>query len=313
MMPMKLHHTLVILVIAISLGAMIQPIQAQMLTGQNVIYQTGFSTNPNWQTNNPSRNYWDPARGMYHYGIEASTGGYAYVPVDYDQGPFTLEYDFMPAKTDETATFRFGVGSKEMDRSAGTIVLSEFSNGKQGNLMYLRVITPGNKLVSVSSGQREEMTPTYGGPTVRFENNRTYHVVLKYEDEQKTVSMRVSEKTTGGEIWSYYVNIGTSLSGMNRIFLGSIGDYGMMGRTAEGYIYNVRLSADVPVTPATTGITIQPTTPPVTFTTRPTTRTTTGIPAPTPTPASPSSALIPSAALGITGIAFLCSKIRPKQ
>jgi hypothetical protein len=157
------------------------------------------------------------------------------------------------------------------------------------------------------------MTPGYGGPTVRFENNRTYHVVLKYEEKQKTVSMRVSEKTTGREIWSYYVNIGTSLSGMNRIFLGSIGDYGMTGRTAEGYIYNVRLSADVPVTPATTGITIQPTTPPVTFTTRPTTGTTTGIPAPAPTPASPSSALIPSAALGITVIAFLCPKIRPKQ
>jgi hypothetical protein len=302
-----------VVVVAISLVAVIQPIQATLLSEQNVIYQTGFSTNPNWQTNNPSRNYWDPARGQYHYTIEASTGGYAYVPVDYDQGPFTLEYDFMPTTTDETATFRFGVGSKEMDRSTGTIVLSEFSNGKQGKLMYLRVITPSNKLVSVSSGQREEMTPPYGGPTVRFEDNRTYHVVLKYEDEQKTVSMRVSEKTTGREIWSYYLNIGTSLLGMNRIFLGSIGDYGMMGRTAEGYIYNVRLSSDIPLTPVITEATNVPTKAPVSFTTRPTTRTTTGIPAPTQTPASPSSALIPCAALGITGIAFLCFKIRPKQ
>lgn len=311
---MKLHHMIAVVVVAISLVAVIQPIQAQMLTGQNVIYQTGFTTNPNWQTNNPSRNYWDPA-GQYHYTIEAGTGGYAYIPVDYDRGSFTLEYDFMPTKTDETATFRFGVGSKEMDRSRGTVVLSEFTNGKNGKLMYLRVITPGNKLVSVASGQGDEMTPTYGGPTVRFEDNRTYHVVLRYEDEQKTVAMRVNEKTTGKEIWSYYLNIETSLTGMNRIYLGSVGDYRVPegSRTAEGYIYNVRLSADVPVTPATTGVTIQPTTAPVTFTTRPTTRTTTGMPMSTPTPASPSSSLVPCAALGITGVAILCYKLRKNQ
>jgi len=312
---MKLHHLLAVLIVSISIGAMIQPIHAQVLTEQKVIYQTGFAANPNWQTNNPSRNYWDPAKAMYHYSIEAGTGGYAYVPVDYDRGSFTLEYDVMPTKTDETATFRFGIGSKEMDRSRGTVVLSEFMNGKNGRLMYLRVITTSNKLVSVASGQGDEMTPSYGGPMVRFEDNRTYHVVLRYVDEQNIITMRVNEKTTGKEIWSYFVNIGTSLTGMNRIFLGSIGDYRVPegSRTAEGYITSVRLSSDVTVPSATTGGTIQPTTVPVTLTTLPTTKTTTGMPMPTPTPESPSSYLITCMAIGMTSVFFLWYKLRIKQ
>jgi hypothetical protein len=303
---MKLRFVLFWIFVVIGILLIIQPLRAQMIGEQNIIYQTTFTTNPGWQTNNPSQDYWDPNKEMYHYGIEASTGGYAYVTVDYDRGPFTLEYDWMPLKTDDTATFRFGLGSEEMDRSGKTIAISEFSNGKNGKLMYLRVITPNSRLVSVASGQGDELTPSYGGPTVRFEDNQTYHVILDYNDELNTVNMQVSDKNTGRQIWSYYVNIYGSLSGMDRLFLGSIGDHGMANNVAEGYIDNIKLYTKSSVTTTPTPISTTPTILSVTLKKLPTLELTTE--SPTPTPTSPSSPMFMLIAFGIAFAVFYSSK-----
>ena len=58
--------------------------------------------------------------------------------------------------------------------------------------------------------------------------------------------MKVNDKTSGNEIWGYYVSTIENLKGMNRIYLGSKGDYGPLYIFAEGYIDNVR-----PTTPST--------------------------------------------------------------
>ena len=91
---MKIRKYLISLIIAVFLLGVIPPLQALSDDNTvNVIYQTSFTSDPNWLTNNPSTNYWDPNKGMYHFSIEPSTGGYAYTPVDYERGSFTLEYD----------------------------------------------------------------------------------------------------------------------------------------------------------------------------------------------------------------------------
>ena len=36
----------------------------------NVIYQTSFSSDPHWITNNPSTNYWNPNLEVYNFSIE---------------------------------------------------------------------------------------------------------------------------------------------------------------------------------------------------------------------------------------------------
>jgi len=127
----------------------VQPIQAQSSDDQTTIYQTSFASDPHWVTNNPSTNYWDPNMGMYSFSIEPSTGGYSYIPVAFDSGSFTLEYDVILTRIDEGATFRMGLSGAEMDPSKGPNVLSEFTNAKYGQIMWLHMVTPGNKLVEM--------------------------------------------------------------------------------------------------------------------------------------------------------------------
>jgi hypothetical protein len=309
--PMKIRKYFIYLIIAVFLLGVIPSLQA--LSDDNtvkVIYQTSFITDPHWMTNNPSTNYWDPNKGMYHFSNEPSTGGYAYTPVDYQRGSFTFEYDVNLTRVDNGAAFRFGLSGTEMDPTKAPNVLTVFTNEKYGQIMWLHLVTPGSKLMEVSS-QTSSDPGAYSGPTVKYEINKPYHVIVNYDDDHKTLSMKVKDWLSGREIWSYYLNTAENLNGMNRIYTGSKGDYGMMGIYAEGYIDNVRLTAPVAVTITSTEVTRVTsitTIPPKT----PTPKLTTVVPTsyPTGTPSSPSAGILAIAALGIIGV---CGVLEAKK
>jgi len=241
---------------------------------------------------------------MYHFSLEPSTGGYAYTVIDYDRGSFSLDYDMILNRIDDGATFRFGMAGSEMDPSKAPNVLTMFTNNqaKYGQIMVLHLVTPGSKLIEVSS-QTSSDPRAYNGPTAKYEINTTYHVAVNYDDNHKTLSMNVNEKKTGKEIWSYYINTAENLNGMKRLYLGSKGDYSRMGIYAQGYIDNIQLTAPAVVTPTTSVVTpaVSVTTIP---TTKPTLQQTTVVltPYPTDTPESPSAGILAIAALVITGV-----------
>jgi hypothetical protein len=307
------------LILALCLLALMPAVLAEEEQSSTVIYQTTFSMDPRWTTNNPSTDYWDSSLGMYHFSIEPSTGSYAYIPVEYDRGPFKLEYDLVLNRIDDGATFRLGFSGAEMDASKGPNVLTLFTNAKFGQIMWLHLVTPGNKMVEVNSQKGDTLSSgpsAYDGPTVKYEVNKTYHVTVNYDAENKLMSMKVNEKTSGKDIWSYYVNTGEDLHGMNRIYLGSKGDYGMMGIYAQGFIDNVRLTAPAVVTQAPTAAVTEMET---AATTRPTAKATTVKPAgtapaavPSETPQSPVSGILAIAALciAISGIACISQRRR---
>jgi hypothetical protein len=309
--PMTIRKNFMYLIIALSLMVLITPLQAADDNTVNVIYQTSFSADPHWITNNPTTNYWDPNLGMYRFSIEPSTGAYVYTLVDYERGSFIFDYDLILTQLDEGATFRIGLTGTEMDLSKGPNVLTQFTNAKFGRIMWLHLVTPGNKIMEVNSQSGDALSSgpiAYGGPTVKYEINKTYHVTVNYDNDHKILSMRVNEKLTGKEIWSYFINTGENLHGMNRIFLGSKGDYGAMNVYALGYIDNIRLTtpSSVTITPTEQVTTV------TTLTTSPTPRQTGSIPTPYPpdTPASPAPVFLVIAALGIIGLWGVLGRIK---
>jgi len=310
---MTIRKKFMYLIIAFCLLVFISPLQAASDDNTvNVIYQTSFSADPDWVTNNPTTNFWDPNMGMYRFSIEPSTGSYAYTEVDYERGSFIFDYDLILTQLDEGATFRFGLSGAEMDPSKGPNVLTQFTNAKFGRIMWLHLVTPGNKIMEMNSQSGDTLSSgpaAYSGPTVKYELNKTYHVTVNYDDDHKILSMRVNEKLTGKEIWGYFINTGENLHGMNRLYLGSKGDYGAMYVFAVGYIDNVRLTTPAIVTPTTTEQVATATT----MTTKtPTPKQTNSIPTPYPTdtPQSPSSGILAITALGIIGVWGVLGRIK---
>jgi hypothetical protein len=176
--------------------------------------------------------------------------------------------------------------------------------------MSLRTVTSSSKLYEVTS-QQFSYGEKSGAKTVNYEDNKTYHVTMQYDDERMLLTMRVAEKATGKEIWGYFLDTHESLHGMSRIFIGSVGDYSNIGPVAEGYIDNVRLSTQTSITITPSETPVVQTSVPVTSTTRPTTKPTTM--GPTQTQASPISPVLPLAAFGIAASVLCYSAIRKKQ
>jgi hypothetical protein len=310
------RKTIIILSLAAAcLLLVMQPVAAQSLDGQTVLYQTSFDSDPHWVTNNPSNDYWNPSTAQYHFSLEPSTGNYAYYDLGdkYDRGSFTLEYDVIINRIDEGTTFRLGFSGSEMDRTKGPVVLTEFTNAKYGQIMWLRLVTPGNKLVQANSEHAAtELEPgAYEGPTAKYEINKTYHVSTVYDDDSKLLSVKITEKSSGAAVWSYFVNAWENLHGMKRIFIGTKGDYGVMSTYAQGYIDNVRLTTPAAVTAAPTDATpVQTVSSAVT--TKPTAKRTSTAPTayPTTPKQSPSPALLAIGALGIAGTAACLSRMK---
>ena len=248
MKPYRFFLILALVAAAITFAA---PVLADSVT-PGVLYQSNFAINPQWTTNNPSSDYWDPAQEMYHFGIEPSTGNYAYSPaISYNSGSFTLEYDVLFMQLDSGATFRLGFTGTDMDFNKGPNVITAFTNNKNGLIMVLHTVS--------SSAIQEEVTSetdSYGGPTVNFQLNTTYHVKVDYDNDTNIVTETVTNKQTGQVLWSYYTTSQSSLKGMNRIYLGNVGDYGTMQLYAIGWIDNVRLTVPAPAASATQ--TLQP-------------------------------------------------------
>ena len=155
----------------------------------------------------------------------------------------------------------------------------------------------------------------YKGPTSKYEVNKTYHVTVNYDDITKILSMKVRELQSGKDIWNYFIQCGENMKGLNRLYLGSKGDYGMMNIYAQGYLDNVRLTvpAGGSALTETPVVTIPVTTAqiPVTPTKKPTPKLTVPTPYPTTTPQSPSSGILPVVALGVCGA--LCCLMAMKK
>jgi hypothetical protein len=310
---MSLRTLCLTLLVVACLLILVLPVQAESdgRSSVNVIYQTTFSSDPHWTTNSPSSDYWDPSTGRYHFSLEPSTGNYAYTTIDNLDGPFTFEYDVILDRVDDDATFRFGLTGAEMDFNKGPNVFSMFSNGKHDRIMWLHLVTTGSKQMEVNSQSDDELTSgsiAYKGPTVRYELNKTYNVIINYDEESRTLTMRVNDKATAREVWAYFLKTVESVRGMNRIYLGSRGDYGPMYVYASGYIDNVRLTQPGPaITPEETLVTPGITTPRVT-TKKPTVLPT---PLPTDTPESPAGGILAVLALGVIGT-FVALRSRKK-
>ncbi len=274
---MKHNITSWMVCLLILIGFSALPAQSAEMSEKVVIYQTDFSTSPEWTTNSPSYYYWDPARQAYHYETEGGTNGYAFIHVPYQGGSLFLEYDVTPIITEKNGAFRFGVTSDEMDIARGTVLLSEFENGKYGRLMDLKVIDQNNHLHEVSSLSGSYCGDLKDCDTKEFRENVTYHVLMRYNQDLQNADIRVTNKETGDLVWGYYVTIGQDLQFLNRLAITSKGDYAVSNR-AEGYLDNVELYAFRTVT----------TTPTPTPSPTPTTISTTAptpTPSPTPTPA----------------------------
>lgn len=261
----------------VAISLLIIPTSAQ--GSGTVIYSTDFSSDPGWTTNNPYTNKWDSELGVFRYFLRDSTNTFVYKKIPYRGESFRMEFDFLPVRTEYQASFRFGISDADMYINQETTIFTEFENSIYGKLLWLRSIDRTNQRREASS-----YFQSYGGPTITFNDGYPYHVVLTYDEKLQQTGILVSFLENQSTLWGYTLDNVRNMGSMDRIVISTIGDYTNPYSVAEGYLDNVtfRIYPDVMETTATTGVS---TTPPATWATVSTPKTTTA-PTPSPTEAS---------------------------
>lgn len=200
------------------------------------VYQTDFSTNPNWSTNSPTNNYWNASGQNYHTKTYSNGGQYAYVSVPFVQGnSYKLEFDLSVANVGyHGGCVRLGLGDSDMAIYApSTFYIGYWNSGSGGS-------NRGNVLGEFY------FNPTGGyhpgqDPITFFSTNTWYHNVLTYDYTNSTLSFTATRKSDGALLGTQ-VRAGVgAFPGINRLYISSIANDGDTGLAGEGYIDNLAL------------------------------------------------------------------------
>jgi hypothetical protein len=161
-----------------------------------VVYQTDFSSDPGWITDQPQNYYWNQPAGSYFVHNTDTYPGYypnryAGKTMDQPVGSFELQWDLNVARCDWSSGIYFGVWDSSLEEPWG-----------QGGEFIMVVIghADAGHHISFDVGANGAMAEdcTYPGWSL----NRWYTFKVSYDSDTKVASLEVFDRATGQCIWS---------------------------------------------------------------------------------------------------------------
>jgi hypothetical protein len=200
--------------------------------GWTTVYQTDFSSNPNWTANNSLHDYWDSGAQTYHFYNDKVSDEWAYTPIAYsDQNDYRLQFDMMLTRCDFAANINMGLWDSDMTTDQPTdwhVRFHRVSSGQTASLLYW-------------DSQGNFFHPGQAQPAP-FTTGTWYRVEAIYDHSVGTLSLSVSNRITGVLIGTQTLTGVGTFTGIERLGLSNVGDRSSAGAVAEGYIDNVSLS-----------------------------------------------------------------------
>lgn len=195
------------------------------------VYETDFSSDPGWVTNDPSNQYWDPAWEAYHHKMWDAGNQYAYIEVPFLAGrSYKLGFDIFVTQCDWGGNLRFGLGDGDMDTYSPVTWWVGYHNVDQGSTAYL------------TYSDDQGGSGCHSGQPAPFVLSEWYHNTAIYDAQSGTLSLTVTRVSDGSLVGTPLLSGVGGFAGINRLYMSSIGDDYAPGRTGEGYIDNVQLS-----------------------------------------------------------------------
>jgi len=209
-----------------------------------VVYQTDFSTDPGWVTDQPTNYYWNQTAWTYHARVENNAPAYRpnryfYTPVTWTGDSFEIQWDIKMTRVDWSAGVSFGLFDENIafaGFNGGQGVCLEFANPDAGRLLWL-YICGGGGLASASS------------PGGTYAVNTLYTCKISYDAGARQIKAELLVHGTGASVWSKTLSVPggftqplTKLGG-SRCGFGEVGGYSGVDRwgVAEAEIDNVVL------------------------------------------------------------------------
>ena len=240
--------------LAIVTGTIVAMATADAKAEWQTVYQTDFSTDPGWTTDQPNNFYWDSTNQQYFLSMtnqkQAYTPSrYTYTNTTYGGGSFNLEWDQEMTRSDWSGGVNFGLYASDLNGGFadaglppgnGTVNL-EYANPDAGHMLILRATdASGTFVMDYAAGNYYSL-------------NTWYHNLIEYDSTTGVITATVTDMTTDNVIQELSVSgLGALSVDMTRLG-GSrypFGEDGAPGANpsaiADAVIDNVVLSEAVP-------------------------------------------------------------------
>jgi len=209
--------------------------------GWQVVYQTDFSTDPGWTTDQPANYYWDAASQTYHIqpehhypGYQPSRYAYTLLP-EAIAGSFNLRWDIKPTRCDWSIGIYFGIYDE-------TLRNGDFIGGWLGS--------PDRGHMWDAGGRGVDGWVTMGSSYAGWGFNQWYTCSIDYDAGTQMMTFDVRNRGSAGSIWTYTILLPGGLTNDLKYLGTSSGPMGENGTypgvnpwaVAEAYIDNVVLS-----------------------------------------------------------------------
>jgi len=230
-----LHLTICVFVLLLSAAG------TATATGWQVVYQTDFSSDPGWITDQPANYYWDAASQTYHIQPEHHYPGYqpsryAYKLLDEPvAGSFDLRWDIKPTRCDWSIGIYFGIYDE-------TLRNGDFIGGWLGS--------PDRGHMWDAGGSGVGGWATMGSSYAGWDFNQWYTCSIDYDAGTQMMTFDVRNRGSASSIWTYTILLPGGLTNDLKYLGTSSGPMGENGTypgvnpwaVAEAYIDNVVLS-----------------------------------------------------------------------
>ncbi len=187
-------------------------------SGYDLVYETDFSSDPGWTTNNSSHYYWDSGSGSYHVWMESHSSEYAYKSVNYSGGNLYMEFDVKYVSMPWAQRLYIGLMDAAMDENSDRLI-AYMAVDDQGNMTGI------NSCAGADTSYSPEHSP-----------NEWYTYRIEYSGGNAHAEV---EDSGGSVLWTFNVSNVTCTSQLSRFAASIIGFDRYSVNHSEGYIDNL--------------------------------------------------------------------------
>lgn len=190
--------------------------------GWNQIYGTDFSSDPLWETNNPSCYYWDKDSGTYSAMMRDRSNEYARKAVPYNYGSFRFEYDFYADSINWKGDFHLGLRASSM---------KGYGNLDQTVELSIGVGSSGKEIAFCVIDKDMKRTYLREYPTQSWTFDEWYHVEIEYDAVTSTAVCIMTKRSDGTIMFQRTITDIGGFDDLTYIAASKIGDnYSLFGR-----------------------------------------------------------------------------------
>ena len=204
-----------------------------------IVYQTDFSSDPGWITNNSKAYAWSASDRAFAITQTNINGGgeYAYHETSYGGASFHLEFDVQMLSNAYASDVRFGLIDSDLHTDEqGSFAVLLFTRPDQGNVVCLNYGNSENALVGTMASKR-------------FSYKTWYHVAMSYDADVETLRTQITDRDRGVPFAEVSMSkVGSFSSDMSRVGTSNVrqGTFQEAGAKATGKIDNVVFSVARP-------------------------------------------------------------------